>query len=100
MYKTLFAALMAMAAAAPMAQAKDLSAMQTAAEIAHDNMERARAEYDADQQRVAASKKNLEQAQQQLAAAEKKAAASQAKYQQAKAGYQRAQNALDSAWKK
>lgn len=86
-------------AASPLAQAKDLSALQTGVEISRQEMAGAQADYNADVQRVAVSRKNLEQAQKQLAEEQKKASQSQKKYQEAKARYERAQTTLDKAWK-
>lgn len=92
------AAVLAAICALP-ASAKDLSALQTAAEIARQEMDGAQADYNADTQRVAASRKNLEEAQKRLAADQKQAAASQQRYREAKARYDRAQATLDKAWK-
>jgi hypothetical protein len=83
----------------PAAQAKDLSALQTAVEVAREQMQSAEADYKADAQHVAASKKNLEDAQKQLAQSQHKAAESLQRYQEAKGRYQRAQTTLDNAWK-
>ena len=83
----------------PVAQAKDLSALQTAVEVSRDDMTSAQAEYNADVQHVEASKKNLEDAQKRLAEAQRKATQSRKRYQEAKARYDKAQSTLDNAWK-
>ena len=82
-----------------MAQARDLSALQTAVQVSRQVMEGAKSDYDADAQQVAASRKNMENARKQFAQSQQKASESQKKYQQAKARYERAQTALDNAWK-
>ena len=86
-------------AAIPAAQARDLSALQTAVEVSRQEMQSAEADYNADMQSVAASKKNLEDARKRLADAQGKAEQSQKRYQEAKARYDRAQTTLDNAWK-
>ena len=83
----------------PSAQARDLSALQTAVEVSRQEMKGAEADYNADVQQVAARKKNLEDARKQLADAQDKAGQSRKRYQEAKARYERAQSTLDNAWK-
>ena len=83
----------------PVAQAKDLSALQTAAEVSRQDMRSAQAEYNADAQQVEVGKKNLAAARQRLADAQAKAEQSRRRYQEAKARYDKAQTALDNAWK-
>ena len=83
----------------PLAQAKDLSALQTAARIAQDDVKNAKEERDADTQRVSAAEKELEQQKKRLEAARKKAAQSESRYLESKKKYDKAQTNLDRAWK-
>jgi len=99
MLKTYLAAALLALLMAPVAQARDLSALQTAVEVSRDQMRRAEVDYKADAEHVAASKKNLEDAQKQLAHDRQRATESLKKYQEAKARYERAQATLDKAWK-
>jgi chromosome segregation ATPase len=99
MLKNYFIAVLLLLAAVPAAQAKDLSALQTAVEVSRDAMRSAQAEYNSDVQRVEASKKNLEDAKKRLAEAQAKADQSRKRYQEAKARYDKAQTTLDNAWK-
>jgi predicted nucleic acid-binding Zn-ribbon protein len=97
--KIYIAAALFMLSMVPLAQAGDLSALQTAVEISRQEMEGAQADYNAAVQRVAVSRKNLEDAREKLAQSQKKADESQKRYQEAKSRYERAQTALDNAWK-
>ena len=99
MLKGYMVAVSLLLAAVPVAHARDLSAMQTAVGISHDQMRRAEADYKADSQHVAADRKNLADAQKRLQKSRQQAARSLKKYQEAKARYQRAQKALDNALK-
>ena len=83
----------------PVAQAKDLSALQTAVQIARNEMEKARMERDADAQRLSAAEKEMEMLKKQLEAERKKAAQSESTYLESKQKYDKAQTALDKAWK-
>jgi len=99
MLKNYIVAVLLLLSVVPVAQAKDLSALQTAVEVSHNEMSSAQAEYNADVQRVKASKKNLEDARKRLADAQAKADQSRKRYQEAKARYDKAQTTLDNAWK-
>ena len=99
MLKTYIVAVLLLLSAIPAAQARDLSALQTAVEVSRQEMKSAEADYKVDTQRVAASKKKLEDAQKQLARSQQQAETSLKKYQEAKARYERAQTTLDNAWK-
>jgi septal ring factor EnvC (AmiA/AmiB activator) len=83
----------------PAAQAKDLSALQTAAEVSRQDMSSAQAKYNADVQQVEVSKKNLAAARKRLKDAQAKAEQSRKRYQEAQARYRKAQTALDNAWR-
>ena len=82
-----------------LAQAKDLSALQTAVHLAQDGMRNAREERDADAKRVSAAGKELEQQKKRLGAAQKKASQSESRYLESKKKYDKAQAALNRAWK-
>lgn len=84
----------------PLAQARDLSTLQTALRIAQDEMKAAEAERDADVQRVAAAEKELDQLKKQLKAGREKATRSEKRYLESKKRYDKAQTALDQAWKR
>ncbi|TXT25012.1 MAG: hypothetical protein FD134_1256 [Gallionellaceae bacterium] len=78
----------------------ELSALQTAMHIAQDEMERAMKERDADARRVSVGEKELERLKLQLEADRKKATQSANRYLESKKKYDKAQSALDKAWKK
>lgn len=99
MLKTYIVGVLLLLSTVSVAQAKDLSALQTAVEVSRDDMSSAKADYDADVQRVEASKKNLADAQKRLADAQAKARQSRKRYQEARARYDKAQTTLDNAWK-
>lgn len=99
MLKNYIVAVLLLLSMVPAAQAKDLSALQTAVEVSRQEMRGAQADYNADVQQVTASRKSLEDAQKRLAASQKKAEQSRKRYQQAKARYDRAQTTLDNAWR-
>ena len=84
----------------PAALAKDLSIVQTALRIAQDEMKAAEAERDADAQRVAATEKEMVRLKNQLEAERKKAAQSQKRYLESKKRSDKAQAAMDQAWKR
>lgn len=83
----------------PVALAKDLSTLQTALRIAQDEMKTAEVERDADARRVAVTEKEMERLKKQLEAERKKAAQSEKRYLEGKKRYDKAQTALDQAWK-
>ncbi|MBI5659845.1 MAG: hypothetical protein HZC43_09945 [Nitrosomonadales bacterium] len=98
--KTLCAVLLLFGAlAAGNAWSADLSALQTAVHLAQDEMESARKERDADARRVAADEKELERQRAQLEADRKKAAHSSSRHLDSKRKYEKAQSALEKAWK-
>lgn len=82
------------------AAAAELSALQTAMHIAQDEMESAMKERDADARRASAGEKELERLKSQLEADRKKASRSAGRYLESRKKYDRAQSALDKAWKK
>lgn len=82
-----------------LAQAKDLSALQTAARIAQDDLKNAQEERDADARHISAAEKELEQLKKRLEAARKKASQSEVRYLESKKKYDKAQTDLDRAWK-
>ena len=84
----------------PSAQAKDLSALQTAMHIAQDDMKKAKEERDADARRVSEAEKELEQQKKWLEAARKNASQSESHYLESKKKYNKAQTSLNKAWKK
>ena len=84
---------------ASLAQAKDLSALQTALQIAQDELENAKAERDADANRLSAVEKEWERLNKMLADERKKAFQSESRYQESRKKHDKAQTALDQAWK-
>lgn len=83
----------------PVAQARDLSTLQTALQMSRDEMEAAGVERDADAQHVAAIEKEMERLKNQLDTARKKAAQSDKRYLESKKRYAKSQAAFDRAWK-
>jgi len=86
-------------AAASQALPKDVSQEQSAVQYARQEYEKAAAEHQADAEQVASTGKALESLKQRLQQERKKALLSERKKQQAKARLDRAQEALDQAWK-
>jgi 5-bromo-4-chloroindolyl phosphate hydrolysis protein len=84
----------------PLAHARDLSTVQTALRIAQDEMKAAEAERDTDAQRVAVTENDLEQLKKQLKEAREKAARSEKRYIESKKRHDKAQAAMDQAWKR
>ena len=82
----------------PLAQAKDLSALQTAVQIVQNEMENAKAERDADAQRLSAVEKEFERLKKQFEAERRKASQPGSRYVESKEKYDKAQTALDQAW--
>jgi cell division protein FtsB len=80
--------------------AKDLSTVQTALRIAQDEMKAAEAERDTDAKRVAATEKEMVRLKNQLEAERKKAAQSEKRYIESKKRSDKAQAAMDQAWKR
>ena len=81
------------------ALAKDVSQEQSAVQYARQEFERAEAEHKADVEQAARTRKALEPLKKQFDEEQKKAGLSEKKKQQAKARLEKAQEALDRAWK-
>jgi len=96
-FGTLFA--LTLLLAAPHAQAKDVSIQQAAYNNALQKMEKVEAEYKANAQTVAETEKLIEKKKAQLIEEQKKAELSKRNYLEAKDKLERAQAALDKAWK-
>lgn len=79
--------------------AKDVSREQSAVQYARQELEKAEAEHNADAQQAAQTRQALESLQKQFEQEQKKASLSAQKQRQAKAKLDRAQKALDQAWK-
>ena len=86
-------------AAAFQAPARDVSREQNAVEFARHGFEQADAEHKADLEQLARTRKAVERLQIQLRQDQKKASLSLKKKQQAQARLQKAEQALDRAWK-
>jgi hypothetical protein len=82
-----------------LAQAKDVSAQQVGVEYARENLERAEANHKDNLQKVTDSEKRLADAQKRLEEDRQKVAASKKDMDEANAKYVRAQQMLDQAWK-
>jgi hypothetical protein len=82
-----------------LAQAKDVSAQQVGVEYARENLERAEANHKDNLQKVTDSEKRLADAQKRLEEDRQKVAASRKDLDEADAKYVRAQQMLDQAWK-
>lgn len=80
--------------------ARDLSTFQTALRIAHNEFKAAEAEREADNKRVAVTETEIERLKKQLETEREKAAQSEQRYLESKKRYDRAQAALDQAWKR
>jgi len=94
-------------ALAPSVNARDLSVLQTAASYAREDMEKAKAAYEADskeaarqQQIVENLKKQLAEESKRLEKAKNNTIASQKLYLETQKKYEKAQSALDDAWGK
>ena len=88
-------------------EAKDLSVLQSAATYAREDMEKAKAEQDANAQAVIQQQRIVDERKKQLAAeikllekAQKNALLSQKKVLDAQGKYKKAQSTLDEAWRK
>ena len=92
------AALILFAAAFPI-PARDVSLEQSAVQYARQELEKAEAEHKADVEQAARTRKALEPLQKQFEEEQKKASLSEKKKQQTKARLDKAQEALDRAWK-
>ncbi len=98
---------LAILSAAPIAQAKDVTAQQAGVEYARGLVEKSQLAHKEDllnvtdsEKHVDESKKKLEEAKKKLEADKKKAELSQQQLDEANAKLTRAQNLLDEAWKK
>lgn len=89
-----------LAVAAFQATARDVSLEQNAVLYARHEFERAEAEHRVDTEQLARTGKALELLKKQFEEERKKASASERKSQQAKARLEKAEQALDRAWKK
>ena len=92
---------------APLADAKDLSVLQSAANYAREDMEKARAAHEANTQEVVQQQRLVEERKKQLAEENKRlekaknnTVASQKLYLEARKKYEKAQSILDDAWGK
>ncbi|MEK7438764.1 MAG: hypothetical protein AAB150_17975 [Pseudomonadota bacterium] len=94
----MFIALVLFAAAFPL-PAKDVSAEQSAVQYARQEFEKLEAEHKADLEQAELTRKALEPLKKQYQAEQKKASLSEKRKQQAKAKLDKAQEALDRAWK-
>ena len=79
--------------------ARDVAVEQSAVQYARQEFERAEAEHKADVEQAARTRKALEPLKKQFDEEQKKAGLSEKKKQQAKARLEKAQEALDRAWK-
>lgn len=84
----------------PEVLAKDLSTLQSALQIARNEMEAAEAERNADAKRVAEIETEMEQLKSKLDTARKKANQSEKRYVEGKKRYANSQADFDKAWKK
>lgn len=91
----------------PLADAKDLLALQSAATYAREGMDKAKAAHEANdleiarlQQIIEAQKKQLAEENKRLEKAKSNAVASEKQYLEAQKKYEKAQSALDDAWSK
>ena len=84
----------------PAALARDLSTLQTALRIAQDEVKAAEAERDADAKRVAATEKEMVRLKNQLEAERNKAARSEKRHRESRKQADKAQAAMDQAWKR
>ncbi|MDO8465176.1 MAG: hypothetical protein Q7S46_07995 [Gallionella sp.] len=91
----------------PLADAKDLPALQSGATYAREDMNKAKAEHEKNDQEVArlqqiveVQKKKLAEENQRLEEAKNNAIASQKRYLEAQKKYEKIQSALDEAWSK
>lgn len=91
----------------PHADAKDLPALQSAVTYAREDVDKAKAEHEKNDQEVArlqqiidVQKKKLAEENQRLEKAKNNAIASQKRYLETQKKYEKAQSALDDAWNK
>ena len=91
----------------PLADARDLPALQSAVTYARDDMDKAKTAHEANSQEVArlqrvieAQKKQLAEENKRLEKAKNNAVASEKQYIEAQEKYEKAQSILDEAWNK
>jgi len=91
----------------PLVDAKDLSTLQSAVTYAREDMEKAKAAHEANNQEVVRQQQIVEERKKQLAEESKRlekaknnTIASQKQYLEAQKKYEKAQSALDDAWGK
>ncbi len=82
------------------AWSEDVSALQTAVRIAKDEMDRAQKERDSIRHQVADEEQELTELKARLEADKKRAVESANRYLESKKKYDKAQAALEKAWKK
>jgi hypothetical protein len=87
-------------AAAAQAPARDVAVEQSAVEYARQQYRQAEAEHKADAEQMERTRKALELLQKQFEQEQKKAGLSEQRQRQARARLQKAEEALDQAWKK
>ena len=90
--------LLALFGLSPLADARDLSTLQTALRVAQDELKTVEEQRDADAQFVAKTEMELEMLKKKLEAARSKAAWSDKRYLEAKQHYDKAQADIDRAW--
>ena len=95
----MLAALILLGAASPL-PARDVSLEQSAVQYARQEFDKAEAEHEADAERAARTKKALDLLGKQYDEEQKQADLSGKRKQQAKARLEKAQQALDRAWKR
>ena len=100
MRKVQMIAALVLAGAVIQAPARDVSLEQSAVQFARQEFERADAEQKADAEQLARTGKALESLKKQFEQEQKKASASERNTQQARARLDKAEQALDRAWKK
>lgn len=94
----MLAALILLGSAFPL-PARDVALEQSAVQYARQEFDKADAEHKADAERAALTKKALDSLKKQYDEEQKKASLSGKRKQQAKANLEKAQEALDRAWK-
>lgn len=99
MLRTQIVAALILFAAAFQVLAKDVSREQSAVQFARQEFERADAEHKADIEQMARTRKALEPLKKQFDEERRKASQSEKRKQQARTRLQKAQEALDRAWK-
>lgn len=99
MHRVQMVAALILAAASIQVPARDVSSEQSAVQFARQEYERAETEHKADAEQLARTRKTLDALKKQYEQEQKKASLSETAKQQAKAKLDRAEQALDRAWK-